>query len=276
MKDPGLGPVLLVLAGALLIAAGFAGATGLAFSVSEQPCVGTATYASTWTGIVGDGRFHPVNPIPATVDLYRMRPTGVGELVGTGDGSAGTYRIDLAATVGGVDYRLVARAVGYDPQAKTVTSACPEDVAVPPWTHSENFYLQPLPGLEAGFTWVPEGLVLHVTDASSGGPDSWTWVWGDGASDTLSVPTANHTYAAAGTYSVTLTVTRSTDGAEDSETASVTLQGPPGDTDTGVTDDFTRRDVAQPRDPTLFLVAAVVGLILIGAGVWWYREASGS
>ena len=59
----------------------------------------------------------------------------------------------------------------------------------------------------AGFTFVATDLTVDFTDAST--DDSlivaWAWEFGDGATDTLQHP--QHIYAAAGTYSVVLTVT---------------------------------------------------------------------
>ena len=48
---------------------------------------------------------------------------------------------------------------------------------------------------------------VTFTDASTGTIDSWAWTFGDGSSSSLQNPT--HTYNAAGTYDVTLTVTNS-------------------------------------------------------------------
>ncbi len=44
---------------------------------------------------------------------------------------------------------------------------------------------------------------VTFTDQSTGGPTSWSWNFGDGATDTLQSPT--HAYTTAGLYSVTLT-----------------------------------------------------------------------
>jgi hypothetical protein len=55
----------------------------------------------------------------------------------------------------------------------------------------------------------PTGLVVTFTDASryiSGTTGTWAWTFGDGGVSALQSPT--HTYVAAGTYTVTLTVTR--------------------------------------------------------------------
>jgi hypothetical protein len=48
---------------------------------------------------------------------------------------------------------------------------------------------------------------VQFTDASTGGPTSWFWAFGDGASSTAQNPT--HLYGAAGTYTVSLTASNS-------------------------------------------------------------------
>ncbi|MGH3113829.1 MAG: PKD domain-containing protein, partial [Gaiellaceae bacterium] len=48
---------------------------------------------------------------------------------------------------------------------------------------------------------------VQFTDLSSGGPTSWLWTFGDGATSTLRNPA--HTYASAGVYSVTLQASNS-------------------------------------------------------------------
>lgn len=48
-------------------------------------------------------------------------------------------------------------------------------------------------------------LTTTFTDASTGAPTSWTWDFGDGGSSTAQSP--SHTYTAAGTHDVSLTVT---------------------------------------------------------------------
>ena len=83
--------------------------------------------------------------------------------------------------------------------------------------------------LTADFTDTVNGLVANFTDASTdtgGTIGSHSWNFGDGSA---AATTANpsHTYAAAGTYSVTETVTDST-GASNSKTASVTVSGGSG------------------------------------------------
>ena len=61
---------------------------------------------------------------------------------------------------------------------------------------------------QALFSFAPAsavaGEVVQFSDLSAGAPASWSWSFGDGAASTAQNPT--HTYAAAGTYAVTLTV----------------------------------------------------------------------
>lgn len=72
----------------------------------------------------------------------------------------------------------------------------------------------------ASFNYVLNGLQVTFTDTSvdAGGITAWNWDFGDGSVATLQNPA--HTYAAAGTYSVQLTIT---DGNDDSYLASATV-----------------------------------------------------
>jgi PKD repeat protein len=60
----------------------------------------------------------------------------------------------------------------------------------------------------ASFSGTPTGgeypLAVQFTDQSAGSPTSWSWIFGDGATSSAQSP--SHTYTAAGTYSVSLTV----------------------------------------------------------------------
>ena len=78
----------------------------------------------------------------------------------------------------------------------------------------------------ANFTFTTSGLTANFTDTStdSGGTiGSHSWNFGDGGTSTAASP--SHTYAAAGTYSVSETVTDGVSGASNSKTSSVTVSG---------------------------------------------------
>jgi parallel beta-helix repeat protein len=66
----------------------------------------------------------------------------------------------------------------------------------------------PAPVLSANFTAVPVSgqapLTVTFTDTSTGDPDYWSYDFGDGSTSSAKNP--SHTYRAAGTYTVTLTV----------------------------------------------------------------------
>ena len=92
----------------------------------------------------------------------------------------------------------------------------------------------------ASFTSSSSGLALSVDGSGSSDPDgsvaSYAWDFGDGGSATG--VTASHTYAAAGTYQVSLTVTDN-GGATDVATQSVSVTAPGGNT-AAASDSFGR------------------------------------
>jgi PKD repeat protein len=82
-------------------------------------------------------------------------------------------------------------------------------------------------GPTADFSHVVDGLTASFTDESQapagGSIVSWQWEFGDGGQSTEQNP--NHSYGAAGTYTVTLTV-GDDQGQTDAESKSVTVTGP--------------------------------------------------
>src|SRR6266513_748897 len=81
----------------------------------------------------------------------------------------------------------------------------------------------------ANFTYSASALTVSFTDTStdSGGTiGSHAWTFGDGRTSSATNPT--HTYAASGTYSVTETVTDSSNGSTSSKTSAVTVSASGG------------------------------------------------
>lgn len=80
----------------------------------------------------------------------------------------------------------------------------------------------------ANFTGSPTttaiGTNVAFTDASSGTPTTWSWTFGDGGVSSVQNPT--HPYSAAGSYTVTLTVTNASGSSTFSRTNYITVNAP--------------------------------------------------
>lgn len=126
--------------------------------------------------------------------------------------------------------------------------------------------------LIASFTTSPTGLTVNVTDTSTdddGSVVGWSYNWGDGtARSTTQNP--SHTYAADGTYLITLVATDNTGGTS-SYSANVTVVAP-----TWASDATSGKGV--PNDATEW--AAIVSAFSLAMGspnhLWLCQEASGN
>ncbi len=76
-------------------------------------------------------------------------------------------------------------------------------------------------------------LAVLFTDASTNEPTSWSWTFGDGGMSTLQNP--SHTYAAAGTYTVSLTATNAGGSDTEEKAGYITVTVPPPATDFSAT-----------------------------------------
>jgi len=90
-------------------------------------------------------------------------------------------------------------------------------------SQSVNRTVTVVPALTASFSFSPAspaaGQAVQFTDTSTGTPTSWQWNFGDGTSSTVQNP--SHTFAAAGSYTVTLIATNTSGSQSVSRTVTV-------------------------------------------------------
>jgi PKD repeat protein len=130
----------------------------------------------------------------------------------------------------------------------------------------------------AAFTSTTNSLAVTVDGSSSHDPDGavagYAWTFGDGS--TGSGVTADHTYAAAGTYPVTLTVTDNA-GATATTSANVTVSAPVQGAALA-TDTFGRTEAAGWGTADLggsWIVAGSTSLYSVGSGVGVFQASKG-
>ncbi len=78
----------------------------------------------------------------------------------------------------------------------------------------------------ADFTFTTNGLTANFTDTSANAPTSWRWNFGDNTAE-VTAQNPSHTYAAAGTYNVTLTATNVGGSTSKSQFVTVSLGDTP-------------------------------------------------
>lgn len=101
----------------------------------------------------------------------------------------------------------------------------------------------------------PSPLTVQFTDLSVGAPTSWAWTFGDGGTSSSQNP--SHVYAAAGTYTVSLTATNAIGSDTETKTAYITVSA--GD------------DVYEPPPPAaaiLEIYAAAPGAARWDVALW--------
>ena len=154
--------------------------------------------------------------VPLTVtftDQSTGSPTSWSWTFGDGGTSAAQNPVYTYNTTGAYTVTLtVTNAAGSDGETKT--NYITVNPCVPPVA---NFAGAPTSG----------GAPLNVTftDQSTGSPTGWSWVFGDGGTSTLKNPT--HTYASAGSYTVTLTATNGCGSDPETKTDYITVSSAP-------------------------------------------------
>jgi CSLREA domain-containing protein len=181
------------------------GANGL----TPAPVISSATTVTiSGTGIPG-----------ATVEVYRAsRPAGQSGLPVEYLGSAvvagsGTWSVPVSLQTG---------------QGATALQITPSNNTSALGVNVAAVYQPPPPAPVAAFTWSQEAgnLTVDFTDTSTGIIGQRTWDFGDSVTSTDQNP--KHTYATAGDYTVSLTVSNA--GGSNSKTSLVSVQAPVANT----------------------------------------------
>ncbi len=179
-------------------------------TVIAPPAPPVARFTSSTNGLTvdvdGTTSSDANGPISAYAWNFGDGGTGTGVTAQHTYAAGGTYNVQLTVT----DNTGITNSVTH---AVTVTAPPPNQPPV------------------AAFTSTATNLAVAFNGTGSDDPDgtiaSYAWTFGDGSTAAISTP--SHTYAAAGDYQVTLTVTDD-DGATDSVTQTVTTTAPPADT----------------------------------------------
>jgi len=160
------------------------------------PVGGTVNFTDLSTGSPTSWSWSFNGGTPATSTV--QNPTGIQY------NTAGIYTVSLTAT----------NISGSDTETKTnyITVGDPAPVA----------------DFTANVTSIPVGGTVNFTDLSAGSPTSWSWTFTGGTPNSSSVqnPT-NIQYNAAGTYTVSLTVTNGTGSDTETKTAYITVSDAP-------------------------------------------------
>ncbi len=162
--------------------------------------------SATWANNVG-GQPADTDPPALTTGFGAVDTMFIAVAVFANNRTISTYPsgyssgiVSYSSTSGGphiASARKTATATGDDPGQFTFSGTT--------WQASVTLAIQGTATPVAAFSDVPSALSVDFTDESTGGVASWAWTFGDGGTSTLQNP--SHVYAAAGNYSVTLTVT---------------------------------------------------------------------
>ncbi|PKL62972.1 MAG: hypothetical protein CVV31_03000 [Methanomicrobiales archaeon HGW-Methanomicrobiales-2] len=153
--------------------------------------------------IVIMGGFGGAQTNTARNDTWRLQPAGSNEQNPSHTyNTPGTYAVTLQAY--NDDGYNATRQIGYI----TVTAQ-----------------VAPTAAFTANRTTGAAPLAVQFTDTSAGGPTSWTWDFGDGETSTEQSPA--HTYATAGTYTVSLNATNAAGSNTHTEAGYITVSAAP-------------------------------------------------
>jgi PKD repeat protein len=199
-------------------------------STSQNPShsyTAAGSYTVTLTVALSTGSKSVSHTIPVALSLaasftYSPNPPVVGQAVQFMDTSTGSPTSwqwsfgDGANSNSQNPSHTYATAASYTVTLTVVYSSGSRSI-------SQTITVMPPSALSASFTYSPSsptvGQAVQFTDTSTGSPTSWQWNFGD--SYYLSSKNPSHTYATAGSYTVTLTATNSIASKSTSQTINV-------------------------------------------------------
>ena len=216
-------------------------------NASETKSTSRLVTVSSTTTLGASFTYSPTSPVEGRAVLFTDNSLGspTSWLWDFGDGTTSTSRNPnhTYASTGSYDVILKVTSGSSSDSLKQSLNVLPDSI------------------LAADFTYGPASPVLgrpvSFSDASTGGPTSWEWDFGDSATSTLQNP--SHTYAAGGAHSITLTVKSGSNSSSISKTISVTYS-----------------DVIQAASPSYADVVAAIStanagdtvLIPAGKAIW--------
>jgi PKD repeat protein len=232
--------------------------------------VGMYRPSGSWNTRIQDFKFSDCGAAPSTYSISGTVSTGTGVgisgvTVSTGaasttTNSSGAYTLTSLANG---SYTLTPSLAGYtfSPTSRSVTVSS-ANVTGQNFTGTAASNNPPV----ANFSFTTSGLVANFTDSSTdsdGTIASRSWNFGDSTSSTATNP--SHTYAASGTYSVTLTVTDN-GGATNATTKSVTVTGGGTVLQNGVAVTGLAATTGNDLNYTMNVPAGATGLTFVMSG----------
>ncbi len=193
-----------------------------------QPLKGPASTLASGSNVTGSFSVLPLNAASCTVVIVTTSGTGTatgpanGYVCGSSGSQSCSSTTPIAFNVGFTNTGTSASSYQATVTCQAAAGASPATLAsLATVNQSGNSGGTPA----ANFTFTTSSLTANFTDTSTdpgGTINAWSWNFGD-ATPASTAQNPSHTYAAAGTYSVTLTVTDSVSSQQSSKTQSVTV-----------------------------------------------------
>lgn len=192
-----------------------------------QPLKGPASTLAAGSNVAGSFTVLPLNAASCTVVIATTSGSGTatGPASGYVCGSSGAQSCASSTPIG---FNASFTNTGTGASAYQATVTCQAATGASPATLTSQATVNQSGNSggtpAANFTFTTSGLTANFTDTSTdpGGTITWSWNFGD-ATALVTTQSPSHAYTAAGTYSVTLTVTDSLNGQQSSKTQSVTV-----------------------------------------------------